>query len=389
MDMKNMYLFIAGLFFLIDVSISDTKQTVPELVKDKEFQVSAVAALDSLYNRNYRSARDILKPWEDDHPDHPVWLLWEAMDFWWVVLNDLYNDEYDDELFARMEKADEAALKLLEEQPENADAYIIRAVANGYMARQHANRERWIRSIRTARTAQNAHENLKEYAPDLADNLFAEGLKKYYAAYLPEAYTVVRMVSWLLPDGDKEEGLELLGKTSQSAIFARPEATYFLGMILLNYEKEYDEAVSHFVSLVETYPNNGYYRRLLIRTLFQLRQDTHAKSEINSTLEHWVNRGLEDDRVIKEELLYWLGRIDLRSGDLNSAHKHFQQSYAMGFELPNRPNRSFHVLSGYYAGRTAQLLGDSITARDYYLEVTRLESEPDVRKRAEERIREL
>lgn len=381
------YILIISLFLL--GGIQQLKAQSPELIRDPEFQIAAKSAIDSLYNRNPGAVSELMKPWSNRYPDHPVWLLWEAMDVWWVVLTDLYNESHDERLFDIMDEADRAARNLLDENPNHADGHIIRAVANGYIARQHANRERWVRSVRTARTAHRAHMRLEETAPDLADNLLAEGLKLYYSEYLPEAYTLVRAVSWLLPSGDKKEGLRLLNITSNDAVFARPEATYFLGTILLNYEHDYNGAMARFRTLANEYPNNSFYRRLLVRSLFQQGRFGLAEEEIENALSHWNRHGIDNEDVLKEELLYWRGRIMMRRGNHQQAHEDLTESYRTGMELPNRKKRSFHALSGFYAGITAERNNDLTAARNFYRAVTQLECEPDTRNEAKKRMERL
>jgi len=383
-----MKIILTIILFLLAAQEQVTAQS-PELIRDPEFQIAAKAAIDSLYNRNPEAISELMKPWSEQYPDHPVWLLWEAMDVWWVVLTDLYDESQDDKLFDIMDKADSAAQNLLSQDPGHADGHIIRAVANGYIARQHANRERWVRSVRTARTAHRAHMRLEETAPDLADNLLAEGLKLYYSEYLPEAYTLVRAVSWLLPSGDKQEGLRLLEITSNDAVFARPEATYFLGTILLNYEQDYNGAMSRFRSLVDEYPNNSYYRRLLVRTLFQQRRYSLADEEIEKALSHWNRKGLANLNVMSEELFYWRGRISMQRGDHHQAYEDLTESYRMGMKLPDRKKRSFHALSGFYAGIAAERINDITSARNFYRAVTQLECEPDTRSEAKKRMDRL
>lgn len=379
------------LIFLIFLSISPANLSAqtPVLVEDPEFRLAAQAAIDSLYNRKPEAAQELLKPWMDELPEHPLWSLFDAMDYWWIVLTDLFDESHDEELMDRMNRADSEASELLDREPDHPDGWIIRAVATGYMARQLSNRNRWLPSIYTARRAQKAHSRLGEVAPDLMDNLFAEGLKKYYAAYLPEAYPVVRALSWLLPSGDKEEGLRLLEMTSREAIFARPEATYFMGNILLNYEEEYNRAVPYFSELVDRYPDNSYYRRLLVRALFHQGTGYLAEQAIRDAVTHWERGSLPGMDVMKEELLYWSGRVKMRDRQFQTALSELGESFELGKSLPNTPNRSFHMLSGYHAGVAAERLHDLDAARTYYEAILNLDAEQDVRRRARDRLRDL
>jgi len=380
---------LLAILFLLLAAPSDTAAQPPVLTTDVRFQETTRAAIDSLYNRNPEAARELMKPWAESWPDHPIWELWDAMELWWVVLTDIFDHSHDEELIQKMEQADRAAVELLRSDSSHPDGYVIRTVANGYIARQHSNRNRWIQSVRTARNAQLAHEKMGQLLPDLSDNLFAEGLKLYYAAHIPEAYPVVRAVSWLLPDGDKQRGLELLEKTSRDAVFVRPEAIYFMGNILLNYEHDYEEATRHFQHLVERYPDNSYYRRLLVRALFRQNRHVEAHNVIDRSLEYWESHQYDDEEVLREELLYWKGRIEMKTGSYRRARTLLDESFTLGKQLPNTSERSFQALSGYYAGLASEWSGDPGAAGDYYKQVVRLDCEKDVRDQARARLSDL
>lgn len=374
---------------LSGIHLSDDPGRVPVLIDNIEFREDARAAIDSLYNRNGEAVHRTISPWKERWPEHPIWFLWEAMELWWEVLEDLHDRSMDEELLDRLERADRAAAELLAGNPDHPDGQIIRAVANGYIARHHANRNRWVRSVRTAQTARRAHEELGRLMPDLSDNLFAEGLKRYYSAYLPEAYLVLRPFRWLLPDGDREEGLRLLEQSSREGVFSRPEAAYFLGVILLNYEEDHERAVKQFRSLVDAYPMNGFYRRLLVRSLVRQGSFFHADEQIELALQHWERHELPGGSVLREELFYWRGKILLRSGRNDEAFEQLVRSWESGRDLPNLKERQLHALSAYHAGVAAERSGRNEEARIYYLYVTRMECEPEVRRRAESRLREI
>ncbi|MGK7369863.1 MAG: hypothetical protein ACNS64_06580, partial [Candidatus Halalkalibacterium sp. M3_1C_030] len=162
------------------------QNNLPELINDEEFRPAARAAVDSVYNFNFKAADKLLKPWKNEYPNHPLWLLIDAMELWWHVLSDLEDTSHDEEFFFRMKKTDYEAAKLLRNDSKHADGLIIKAISNGYVARQYANRDEWLSSINSARKALSAHEYLLELQPDLNDLKLAEGLKLYYLAYLPE-----------------------------------------------------------------------------------------------------------------------------------------------------------------------------------------------------------
>ncbi len=307
-------------FFSLPVGV---EAQLPELIKNQSFRQDAQAAVDSLYNFNPAGAEQKLANWQEKYPSHPLWRLMDGMEFWWQLLSDLYDHSRDEQFFNMMKEADYMASKLLYEQPGHADALIIRTVANGYIARQYSNREEWVSSLNAARKAYNSYGYLKENVADLPDLQLAEGLKLYYSEYLPDAYPVVKTVSWFLPDGNKKEGLEKLESAAEQAVFARAEASYFLGNINYNYEKRYNVALDHFEQLHEQYPRNNYYVRLLVKNYYKTGQFDKTMRVINESLGRWQNNAIPFEDVLREELLFWKGRLLYRTDNLVEARKKF------------------------------------------------------------------
>ncbi|TVR30972.1 MAG: hypothetical protein EA390_07370 [Balneolaceae bacterium] len=369
--------------------ISTVQAQTFKLIEDPLFRDHARSAIDSLYNRNNEAARDILEPWRETFSDHPIWSLWDGMELWWDILEDLTDRQNDEEFFHRMKKADYDAAQVLRRESDHPDALIIRAVANGYTARHHSNRGDWLTSVNIGRRAYQAYTRLMEVTPDLPDNDFAEGMKRYYAAYLPENFPVVRAVSWFLPDGDKEGGLNSLRKASDHGIFARPEATYFLGNILLNYEGRTSEAAVYFRTLVERYPNNGYYRRLYVRSLTQMRNYDEALKAAEEALAHWEELHPGERDVFHEEIYHWLGRAQYYSDLPEQALDSFTKSYEISSELPNNRDREFRTLSAYFAGIAYESIDNRQEARRYYEYVLNQRVGDEAKKRARERLQSL
>lgn len=377
-------LVLLALFSLLSVTEADAQTAV--LIEDESFKVDAQAAIDSLYNQNQEEARLILEPWIESHPDHPLWVLWDGMELWWTVLKDLHNTEHDDEFFNMMKKADYEASKLLRRHRDHPDALIIRAIANGYTARHYSNREEWLTAANIGRKAYQAYSRLMEVVPGLPDNTFAEGMKRYYAAYIPENYPVVRAVSWFLPDGNREEGLKLLEIASKEGVFSRPEATYFLGNIYLNYESNYEQALNYFHGLVNQYPNNTFYSRLYTRTLNHLQRYEAVIEFADVTLEKSENLPVKERRILEEEIHYWLGLAEYKQGNFVEALDSFKKSYDTGRELPNPEIRPIQALAAYQAGRTSERLNNSEEASLYYRKVLEQNNSDEAKRLARQRI---
>ncbi len=357
-------------FIILILSAGLSRAQVPELINDPQFRITAQAAVDSIYNFNFEGSEQLLRPWKEKYPDHPLWLLIEGMALWWEVLSDLNDTSHDEQFFYLMKRADYESSKLLRKNSSHADGLIIKAVSNGYVARHYANREEWLSSLNQARRALSAHEHLSRLQPGLADLKLAEGLKLYYSAYLPEAYPIVKTVSWFLPDGDKAKGMALLAEASNEAIFARAEAAYFLGNINYNYEKNYEVAARYFEELYRTYPRNNYYVRLLVKSYYRMKRYDEALAIINDSMERWEKHDLPYQKVVSEELLTWKGRILTRKFQFEKAMDSYREAFALGEMLPRTDYRPFHAISGYYLGRLYCENNNYPEAEKYFKSVT-------------------
>lgn len=340
-------------------------------------------AVDSLYNFNPEASRKLLKPWKDRYPDHPLWTLFEGMELWWQILPDLENRSHDERFFNLMGQADYESSRLLRKKRDHVDALIIKSISNGYIARQYANRDRWISSMNQARKAYSAYQYLLDLQPDLPDLKMADGLKLYYSEYLPEEYPIVKTVSWFLPEGNKKEGLSLLEEAAGSSIFAQAEARYFLGNINLQYEKNYDEAAKYLKQLHDTYPNNSYYVQTLVRSYYRMGKHEKTLATIDSALIRWERKQLPYREVLKEDLLTLKGQLLYKESRYREAIPHLKEAFETGKELYETEHRSQHVISGYYLGRSYLETGNRSEAQKYLKQITRMEAKSDYRKIAE------
>ena len=336
------FVFLAWhLFMNVQISAAQT----PIFVDDPGFRDDALVAIDSLYNRKPEVARELIRPWEDQFPDHPVWSAWSAMESWWDIMVNLDDISNDEMFFNNMRKADYAASSLLQEEPDHPDGLLIKALANGYAARHHANRERWVTAVKIAYTSHIAYQRFMEVRPDFPDNKFVEGLKAYYAAFLIDEYPIVKPVSVFLPKGSREGGLDLLHEASETAVFTRAEASYFLAYILYDYEHDYERSIIYFRKLADSYPNNSLLQLYYVRTLGELGEFETLFEVVKVLLERWDRMQLRDGDVMQEELSYWLGRYYESLGLMEQAKESYMNALEAGEQFEVTEGRTYRVLS--------------------------------------------
>lgn len=104
--------------------------------------------------------------------------------------------------------------------------------------------------------------------PSLADADFGLGLYNYYVDTLSAIAKVLRFFMGI-PGGNKEDGLRQLELAIAKGDLARQDASFYLALNLLKYDRQYEHALQIVDPLAEAYPQNP---------LFQLlRGDCYAK----------------------------------------------------------------------------------------------------------------
>jgi len=328
-----------------------------ELIKDEEFRPVLLAAIDSAYNFQFEGSRKILESWENKYPDHPIWTFWKGFILWWKMLPDLESHQWDKKFFNTMEKSSYQAAQILKEYPNHVDGIIIQSASLGYMARMHANRRDWIKAMQIGRNALNAFERLKKVDPTMSDIPFGDGLYSYYMAYVPETYPVVKSISWMLPDGDKQEGIEGLEKAAEEGLLTQGEAYYFLGNIYLNYEDKPEKAIGYLNKLIKKYPRNNYYARALIHAYINAGEKLQAKVLTERWIQHWDFENDPLGNVMKEELYALSARFNAPDNKKAVVYA-AKQVGALSNELYGGYNRPMQQMAHYYHGLVLYKQGD-------------------------------
>jgi len=363
---------------LIGSSLSTANAQHPVLVSNEEFRPTLVTAIDSVYNFQFRGSKKVLRSWQEKYPDHPLWTFWDGFILWWKMLPDLYSREFDEQFFNTMKHASYQASQLLKKNPDHLDGILIQAASLGYMSRMHANRRQWVDAMQIGRNALNAFERVKKIDPDMSDIPFGDGLYSYYMAYIPETYPVVKSISWMLEDGDKEQGIEDLKKASEIGLLTEGEAYYFLANIYLNYEDKPDLAIDYLKKLINRYPRNNYYARALIRAYIEAGRKLEAKSLVDRWRKEWHYRKGPVGNVMKEEL-------HARTVEMNSPNGNMQQALASanvvdslsdelygGYDRPNQHRAHYFLGMMHYeqenyrkAQKSLQKVADSDNKTSY------------------------
>jgi tetratricopeptide (TPR) repeat protein len=373
--------FIIPLLLLIAPGLSSAQSY---LFRDADFLRVAPAAVDSVYNLKFESGRKLVEPWKKAQPDHPLWTFWDGLELWWKIVPDLEQTTYDQEFFHTFGRVDYLSSRILVKDAKNLDALLLKALSNGFMARLHANRDNWIRSLQYGKVASDALSLVELHYPDIVDTKFGRGLYLYYAEALPQTYSFLKTFSWMFPEGSKQRGLAMLSDAAQNSTFLRVESTYFLGNILLNYERKPDQALTYYDQLHNTYPDNAFFTRLYARIHFNQTDNSQALGIMEGLLQTLKPN---TPVTLAEELHLLKGRLLFQQGRYKEAKVSIENTRSLAAKAEGGSDRSQQVVATYYLAEIEQYSGNRDAARELYRSVSRAKKPEWAVNNARERLR--
>lgn len=354
------------------------------LLQQDAFIADVQRATRLLYNQEFEASAEVLAPWFAREQARPVAQLWEALPLWWKILSDLEAEVHDAAFTEQMELTIRAADLVLRRDRQNLDALVVKTIAHGFMARLHANRGSWYRSLVHGRQAINLLTGVSQLAPDLPDIQFGRGLFSYFTAFFHEQYRLVRVISWMMPSGDMEEGLALLRIAAAESAFMMPEAVYFLAHIYLHYEREPDTAEVYLNKLITDYPQNLFFNRLMLRSYYQQRRFQEALLFSDQVLER---AELQDDTAALEEVFALRGLIYYRMGQLRQAETYLLKTLELAPQLEKGDVRQQQLRARYQLGRLYERLGRNAEAERQFRHIANLSTDSPIRQQARRHLR--
>lgn len=341
------------------------------LLTNELFVSDANVAIQQAYNREFAASVRTMLSWREEHPENPVWILWPVFEAWWPVIADLTDTRNDEAFISVMRQATSYASRFTENDDYYLDALIVQAIGYAFWGRLQSNRGQWLRSFRNSRRSLNLLQEISRLAPEHPDIPFGEGMTLYFSAFLLDQYPSARAFSFLLPQGDRAKGLEILRIVAQQGVFFRVETMYFLGHIYLHYERQPTEALPFIEQLYAEHPANSYYARLMARTYFRLQRYGEAQSVILSHLARIESPQNLEERALLEEFFFLQGRILQMDGQFAQAIHYFERSKQESKHMFGSGQRHNEVRAHYYQGQVHLSRNEIPEARRQFQWVTR------------------
>lgn len=185
----------------------------------------------------------------------------EALSLWWQIQLEPESLRLDPAFMSAVNRAIAEAERKTEAEPQRAEAWFYLGAAYGVRAQFRVHRGERLAAARDGKRIKQSLERALALDPEMHDAEFGIGMYRYYADVAP---AVLRMLRWLflLPGGDRVDGLRQLERAATLGVLVRGEAQYQIHVLYLWYEQKWPQALELIRGLQVRYPRNPLFRQI-------------------------------------------------------------------------------------------------------------------------------
>ena len=340
----------------------------PYLLLDRGLQYRITKSINSMYNFDFDVAERDFKVIAYQYPDHPLPDFLMALSYWWRIEVDVTNEKYDKIFLAYIDRANEKAEKLYDEDKTNKEAAFFLAAGYGFQGRLLSERKSWTRAAWAGRNALKYMElsrGEEEFNPEL---LLGDALFNYFSVWIPENYPLLKPILALFPKGNKQLGLKQLEQVAENAFYTRIEAMYFLFRLYASEEKKPYEALRISEYLNEKFPNNPYFHRSYARHLYTVGRWTESLRESEEILRRIDAKQTGYESNSGRYAAFYIAQYYDRIGNRPEAKKYYLKTLSYGEESESQES-GYYLHSLVELGKIALAEKNKALAKEYFKKV--------------------
>lgn len=318
------------------------------LLLDKGLQYRITKSINSMYDFDFQTAERDFAVIMYQYPDHPLPDFLMALGYWWRIEVDVTNTRFDKIFIQYLDRANEKAERMFEEDPKNKEAAFFLAAGYGFQGRLYSERQSWTKAAWAGRNAlkyMDLSRGEAEFNPEL---LLGDALFNYFSVWIPENYPLLKPVMALFPKGSKELGLKQLETVASNAFYTRIEAQYFLFRLYASEEKRPYDALRISEYLHTKFPNNPYFHRSYARHLYTVGRWTESLQQSTEILDRIDQKKYGYESNSGRYAAFYVAEYYYRTGQKAEAKKYYLKTVAYGEESESQE-------SGYYLHSLIQL----------------------------------
>lgn len=386
---------IFSLILLSGLSLVSAAQGQPapidstySLLSNPYVQLEATEAINDMYNFRFDRSMRHFEYLKKQYGWHPLPYFMMGLNYWWRILPDFNNKEYDATFYAYMDTSLVLSKRLYEKLNPVEGAFFL-AATYAFTGRLYSERHDWARAAAAGKNSLKYLEECKGHEDLSPELLFGDALFNYYAEWIPENYPMLKPIMVMFPKGDKELGIDQLKTVARNAFYTRTEAQYYLMRIA--YFEENDVATSLQVAeyLHKTFPDNAYFHRFQARLLYQTGQYDKALKSSKSILNRIDSAQVGYESNSGRYAAFFMGHIYEMKRNYEQAKKYLKLSMDYA-EYADATDMGYYHYAILHLGRIAEKEGNTKEAIDYYKEVKKLAKRGDsAYEEAKEKLKKL
>ena len=328
--------------------------------------------IDLIYRLQFEPADNYFQEVIATDPENPLGHFFLAMVTWWRVLIDLEDRSHDETFYNLLGRCIEVCDQRLKTTPRDFDAILFKAGAIGFRGRLRGNREQYLRAASDGLKCMPLLKISRELEPENKDILFGQGVYNYFIEVIPEKYPVVRPITWLLPKGKRETGLEQLRLVAAKGQYASTEALYFLAQIHRLFERDKAASLQYLEQLHRRYPQNSIFHRFTARTLVEIGQWSRGTALFEEVVRRADAKHTGYHLFGQVEALYYVGQNAWLRQRYGEALPLLERAERLAKGQTRTSMRKYRTLCLLLMGKSYDVRGDREQALDQYAQVRAL-----------------
>jgi len=331
------------------------------------------AGIKYIYNIKFPQAESTFKQVIKEYPKHPAGYFFDAMTVWWKILLNIENEKYDDEFIDKLDYTIDFCDKILEKDPNNADAIFFKGGALGFRGRLYAVRESWLKAALDGKDALPLVKKAYLANPKNIDVQLGFGIYNYLAEVVPANYPFIKPLIAFLPKGNKKKGIDQLNYAATKGKYAKYESIYFLSTIYYTFEHDYTKSMDWVNLLRNEFPDNPRFH-ILEGRIWVKKNNYAATTNVFIDVLHKHFAGFVGyNEKTKREAFYYIGMNFKNNGIYDSAKVYFENCEQLSKKLDKSGDSGFRINSALFLGNIYDLLGSREKAKKKYNDVLDLD----------------
>ncbi len=320
----NRYLVKFNFVFLLLFGLNFPANSQYKILEDHDAIEEVHQTIDSIYNLNFKAADIMIADLERKLGDYPGVLLLKAFYMSWKYRPIKKEHEAFEQYEKYLYKTIEESNKMIEKDENDVEGNFFLLASHGFLAELYVDNGQ---NFKAMGQAKDAYKYIKIGFDQINENpefYFSSGIYNYYIEKYPEEYPFFKSLVWVFRSGDKPEGLKMLKKGFDKAVFTKAECLTYLFHINLRYEDKPLTSIYYARKLKDLYPNNLYYIQNFIENSVRL----NDFSDLLPYIERLQNSDNDFYNYLGE--IYYGIYLEKSVFDYNDAMSHYQIADELG-----------------------------------------------------------